>query len=63
MSSGLFGDDVESAVLYSIHCAGNETGVMNCSFSHSGTCPQHSAAVVCQGIHAELLYEYDCILY
>ena len=48
LSSGMFGDDIESAVLYSIDCSGNETGVLNCSFSQTGTCG-HSAAVVCQG--------------
>ena len=48
LSSGLFGDDIEFAVLYSIDCSGNETGVLNCSFSQTGTCG-HSAAVVCQG--------------
>ena len=51
MSSGLFGDDIESAVLYSIGCSGNETGLINCTLSDSGTCHnEHSAAVVCQGM-------------
>ena len=50
VSSGAFGDDIESAVLYDIDCLGNETGVLNCSLSHSGTCPEHSAAVICQGM-------------
>ena len=48
LSSGLFGDDIESAVLYSVDCSGNESEVLNCSFSLTGTCG-HSAAVVCQG--------------
>ena len=50
VSSGAFGDDIESAVLYDIDCLGNETGVLNCPLSHSGTCPEHSAAVICQGM-------------
>ena len=50
MSSGAFGDEIESAILYDINCFGNETGVLNCSLSHSGTCPEHSAAVICQGM-------------
>ena len=49
MSSGVFGDDTASAVLYSVDCLGNETDILNCSLSHSGACSEHSAAVICQG--------------
>ena len=49
VSSGAFGDDVGSAVLYSAGCSGIETGILSCSLSYSGTCSQHSAAVICQG--------------
>ena len=49
MSSGVFGDDIESAVLYSVDCAGDETGILGCSLSESGTCSEHSASVLCQG--------------
>ena len=49
MFSGAFGDDVESTVLFSVDCAGNETGILKCSVSHSGTCSEHSAAIICQG--------------
>ena len=49
VSSGVFGDDIDSAVLYSVECVGNETGILNCSVSDSGTCSDHNAAVICQG--------------
>ena len=49
MSSGAFGDDVGSAVLYSAGCSGIETEILSCSVSYSGTCSQHSVAVICQG--------------
>ena len=48
VSSGVFGDDLESAVLYNVGCDGNETGVLGCLVSDSGTCPDHNAAVICQ---------------
>ena len=49
MSSGAFGDDLQSTVLYDVNCAGNETGILSCSVSFSGTCTEHSAATICQG--------------
>ena len=49
MSSGAFGDDLQSTVLYEVNCAGNETEILSCSPSFSGTCTEHSAAVICQG--------------
>ena len=49
MSSGAFGDDTDSAVLYGVECSGHELGILNCSLSYSGTCSEHSAAVICQG--------------
>ncbi|CAI8054869.1 Fibrillin-1, partial [Geodia barretti] len=52
VSSGAFGDDVGSAVLYSAGCSGIETEILSCSVSYSGTCSQHSAAVICQGSRA-----------
>ena len=50
ISSGVFGDDLDSTVLYSVECTGNEAGVLSCPSSYSGTCTEHNAAVVCQGI-------------
>ena len=50
MATGAFGDDTGSSVLFSVQCTGNETEVMDCSPSMSGTCSHHSAAVVCQGL-------------
>ena len=49
MSSGAFGDDLQSTVLYDVNCAGNETGILSCSVSFSGTCTEHSAATICHG--------------
>ena len=51
ISSGAFGDDTVSTIVQSVNCYGNETGVLNCSYSSadSGTCLEHSAAVICQG--------------
>ena len=49
ISNGVFGDDLESAVLYSVNCSGNETELLHCSFSESGVCSAHSAGVICQG--------------
>ena len=51
----MFGDDLESAVVYGVDCAGNETGFLNCTLSLSGTCSEHSAAVICQGMTAAVL--------
>ena len=53
MSSGVFGDNTESTVVNSVTCSGNETEILNCSHSNSdtGTCSEHNAAVICQGIH------------
>ena len=49
VSSGAFGDDLQSAVLYGVNCTGNETEVPGCTFSLNGTCSEHSASVMCQG--------------
>ena len=51
ISSGAFGDDTVSTIVQSVTCYGNETGVLNCSYSTDdpGTCSEHSAAVICQG--------------
>ena len=52
MATGVFGDDTESSVLFSVQCTGNETEIMDCAISTngSGTCSDHSAAVICQGL-------------
>ena len=49
MTSGVFGDDIASTVLNSVTCFGNETELLDCSYSTSGTCSEHNAAVICQG--------------
>ena len=51
ISSGAFGDDTESTIVQSVNCYGNETDVLNCSYSTSGPgmCLEHSASVICQG--------------
>ena len=55
VSSGVFGDDVESSVLFSVECSGDERGILSCLISQSGTCTQgHSSAVICQGLHTVL---------
>ena len=56
MSTGAFGDDTGSTIVYSVMCTGNEPELLNCSHSTtaSATC-SHSAAVICQGT-------YMCIL-
>ena len=50
MATGAFGDDTGSSVLFSVECTGNETEIMDCSFSLNGTYSHHSSAVVCQGV-------------
>ena len=50
LSSGVFGDDLESTAFYSVECSGNEVEIQNCSYSTTGTCTEHSAAVICQGV-------------
>ena len=51
MTTGIFGDDIESSVVYGVDCAGNETGVGSCSLSFSGTCSlDHNVGVICQGM-------------
>ena len=50
VSSGVFGDDIESAVLFSVNCSGRESELSECELSESGVCPEHSAAVICQGM-------------
>ena len=51
VATGAFGDDTGSSVLFSVHCSGNETEIMDCThaMNGSGMCLYHSAAVVCQG--------------
>ena len=51
VSNGAFGDDTVSTVIKSVNCYGNESGVLNCSYSTDApeTCSEHSAAVICQG--------------
>ena len=53
MDTGVFGDDTESSVLFSVQCAGNETEIMDCAHSTNGSniCSHHSAAVICQGLN------------
>ena len=57
MSSGAFEDDTVSTIIQSVNCYGNETKMLNCSYSTSdlGTCLEHSAAVICQGEETGLL--------
>ncbi|CAI8040121.1 Fibrillin-1, partial [Geodia barretti] len=52
-STGVFEDDIESTVLYSVECSGNETELLTCSYSLSGLCTEHNAAVICQGEEPE----------
>ena len=51
MTTGIFGDDTGSSVLFSVQCSGNETEILDCAHftNQSETCSLHSAAVVCQG--------------
>ena len=53
MTTGVFGDDTESSVLFSVQCTGNETEIMDCAHSTNGSkiCSHHSAAVICQGLN------------
>ena len=67
VSSGLFGDDVESSVLYEVDCSGNETEILNCPFSTSGVLSEHSASVICQSMQlcvvtcfCRLLHSSEC---
>ena len=48
MSSGVFGDDIDSAVIYGVDCSGNETSILRCSLSTLGLHSEHSASVICQ---------------
>ena len=50
MSSGVFGDDIDSSVLYEVDCLGDETEVLSCSYSSLGDHSEHSASVLCQGM-------------
>ena len=50
MSSGVFGDDIESSLLYGVDCFGNETDILSCSLSTIGVTAQHSASVICQSM-------------
>ena len=53
MATGVFGDDTESSVLFSVQCTGNESEIMDCAHSTNGSkiCSHHSAAVICQGLN------------
>ena len=58
MATGIFGDDTESSVLFSVQCTGNETEIMDCAHSTNGSniCSHHSAAVICQGLNCLTCY-------
>ena len=58
MATGVFGDDTESSVLFSVQCTGNETEIMDCAHSTNGSniCSHHSAAVICQGLNYLTFY-------
>ena len=60
MSSGAFGDDTKSTLIRSVNCYGNETDMLNCSYSTSGLgmCSEHSAAVICQGQKSRVACAY-----
>ena len=49
VSSGVFGDDRDSSVLFGVDCSGNETEILSCSSSDYGDVAYHSASVICQG--------------
>ena len=51
MTSGVFGDDTASTVLNSVACSWNESRILDCFYSTSGTCSGHNVAVICQGRH------------
>ena len=50
VSSGVFGDDTDSTVVYEVDCSGMETNILNCSFSKFGEYSEHSASAICQGM-------------
>ena len=60
VATGVFGDDTESSVLFSVQCTGNETEIMDCAHSTNGSksCSHHSAAVICQGLNYLTCYIY-----
>ena len=58
----MFGDDIESAVLFSVNCSGSESELSECEVSESGVCPEHSAAVICQGLRKWLFYVIQHLL-
>ena len=64
MTTGIFGDDIGSTVLYGVDCLGNEAGVENCSLSYTGTCSlDHSVGVICQGIVLNAIYNYSVFVH
>ena len=51
VSTGEFGDDIVSTLVYSVICVGNESGLLNCTYYETtdpGICTEHNAAVICQ---------------
>ena len=59
ISSGVFEDDLESALVKSVDCSGNETDVLDCSLSLGGTCSaEHSAGIICQGKSNTIPFNY-----
>ena len=51
VSTGEFGDETASTLVYGVICVGNESGLLNCTYYNTtdpGTCTEHSAAVICQ---------------
>ena len=46
----MFGDDIDSSVLYEVDCFENETEILTCSYSSLGDHSEHSASVLCQGM-------------
>ena len=64
VATGVFGDDIESTVLYDVDCSGNETGLGSCVLSFSGTCShEHNVGVICQGGKLSPFGEHFLLLY
>ena len=52
----MFGDDIDYSVLFEVDCSGNEMNIFNCTWLSSGLHSEHSASVVCQGMHIGSYY-------
>ena len=68
VDTGLYGDDIPSSPLFSVQWSGNETEILDCSNSTSGSeeCTYHSAGVICQGQQHDistLMYMYNIHTY